>query len=55
MHRVRGNNNERISIPMFLNPNYDTNVAPAVQDQILIAGEHLSRRYNETYVHLQSK
>ena len=55
MHRVRGNNNERISIPMFLNPNYDTNVAPAGQDQILLAGEHLSRRYNETYVHLQSK
>ena len=55
MHRVRGNNNERISIPMFLNPNYDKNVAPGWQDQILLAGEHLSRRYNETYVHLQSK
>ena len=55
MHCVRGNNNERISIPMFLNPNYDTNVAPAGQDQILLAVEHLSRRYNETYVHLQSK
>ena len=55
MHCVRGNNNERISIPMFLNPNYDTNVAQAGQDQILLAGEHLSRRYNETYVHLQSK
>jgi len=55
MHRVRGNNNERISIPMFLNPNYDTNVAPTGRDKILLAGEHLSRRYNETYVHLQSK
>ena len=39
----------------ILNPNYDTNVAPAGQDQVILAGEHLSRRYNETYVHLQSK
>lgn len=55
MHRVRGNDAERISIPMFLNPNYDTNVAPAGEDKVILAGEHLSRRYNETYVHLQSK
>lgn len=55
MHRVRGSDNERISIPMFLNPNYDTNVAPAGHEQIILAGEHLSRRYNETYVHLQRK
>ena len=55
LHRVRGGEDERISIPLFLNPNYDTNVAPAGQGQVILAGEHLSRRYNETYVHLQSK
>ena len=27
-HRVRGSDQERISVPLFFNPNYDTNVAP---------------------------
>lgn len=55
LHRVRGNDQERISIPLFLNPNYDANVAPVGKDEVILAGEHLSRRYNETYVHLQGK
>ncbi|MEP1963089.1 isopenicillin N synthase family dioxygenase [Tateyamaria sp.] len=53
-HRVVGGDAERISVPLFFNPSYDTNVAPAGQPTIL-AGDHLSARYNETYVHLQSK
>ena len=52
-HRVVGGTNERISIPLFFNPNYDTNVAPIGSGQVILAGEHLSARYNETYVHLQ--
>ena len=52
-HRVVGGTTERISIPLFFNPNYDTNVAPIGSGQVILAGEHLSARYNETYVHLQ--
>ncbi|MEM9468884.1 MAG: 2-oxoglutarate and iron-dependent oxygenase domain-containing protein, partial [Pseudomonadota bacterium] len=51
-HRVIGTDQERLSIPLFFNPNYDTNVAPEGQEPIS-AGEYLSKRYNETYVHLQ--
>ncbi len=53
-HRVKGGRHERISIPLFFNPNYDTNVAPANEKPIK-AGEHLSKRYAETYVHLKDK
>lgn len=53
-HRVIGGAHERISIPLFFNPNYDTNVAPENAEPIS-AGEYLSKRYNETYVHLQKK
>lgn len=52
-HRVVGGTNERISVPLFFNPAYETNVAPAGSDKILLAGEHLSGRYTATYVHLQ--
>ncbi len=52
-HRVIGSEHERISIPMFFNPNYKTNVAPKGAAPVL-AGDHLSRRFNETYVHLQT-
>lgn len=52
-HRVMGGAQERISIPMFFNPSYDTNVAPAGSAQTIRAGEHLTRRFSETYVHLQ--
>lgn len=50
-HRVLGGKQERISIPLFFNPNYDTNVA-APNATPVSAGEYLSRRYNETYTHL---
>ncbi len=51
-HRVLGGKHERISIPLFFNPNYDTNVAAPNADPVS-AGEYLSRRYNETYTHLK--
>ena len=51
-HRVIGNNAERLSVPLFFNPRYDTNVAPAASDKTLLAVDHLQRRYDETYLHL---
>ncbi|WP_171125233.1 MULTISPECIES: isopenicillin N synthase family oxygenase [unclassified Ruegeria] len=54
MHRVVGGAEERLSIPLFFNPSYDTNVAPPDSDQIISAGEHLTRRFNETYIHLKT-
>ena len=53
-HRVVGGDAERISVPLFFNPSYDTNVAPEGQPEML-AGDHLSARFRETYVHLQAK
>lgn len=50
-HRVIGGNKERQSVPLFFNPRYDVNVAPAGAKDRILAGEHLTRRYNETYVH----
>lgn len=52
-HRVIGGPHERISIPLFFNPVYDTNVTPEGAPP-LTAGDHLSKRYNETYTHLQN-
>ena len=52
-HRVRGTAKERLSIPMFFNPSYGTNVAPLGSGEFLSAGEHLSKRYEETYLHLK--
>jgi isopenicillin N synthase-like dioxygenase len=52
-HRVKGGDAERISVPLFFNPSWDTNVAPMGSDETIPAGEHLSRRFNETYVHLK--
>ncbi|MEY8829057.1 isopenicillin N synthase family dioxygenase [Sedimentitalea sp. XS_ASV28] len=54
LHRVVGGTNERISVPLFLNPSYDTNVAPPGSRDVVLAGDHLSRRFNETYLHLKS-
>jgi len=51
-HRVIGTDDERISIPLFFNPNHDANVAPKGKVPIS-AGEHLEQRYKETYLHLQ--
>lgn len=53
-HRVVGGEAERISVPLFFNPSYDTNVAPDGQPEML-AGDHLSARFRETYVHLQKQ
>ncbi|MFP7570742.1 isopenicillin N synthase family dioxygenase [Marivita sp. S2033] len=54
VHRVRGGAEERISVPLFFNPNVETNVAPAGSDAVMRAGDHLSKRYAETYLHLQA-
>lgn len=55
LHRVRGGAEERISVPLFFNPNVETNVAPLGSGKLIRAGDHLTRRYAETYVHLQGK
>lgn len=52
-HRVVGGNFERISVPLFFNPTYETNVAPMGSGEVVLAGDHLSKRFEETYVHLQ--
>ena len=52
-HRVIGTSQERLSIPLFYNPSFDTNVGAAGQGSIS-AGDYLSRRYRETYTHLQT-
>ncbi|MGP6085344.1 isopenicillin N synthase family dioxygenase [Antarctobacter jejuensis] len=54
LHRVKGTAEERISVPLFFNPDYMTNVAPIGSGQVILAGEHLQKRFNETYVHLQN-
>lgn len=53
-HRVIGGDDERLSVPFFFNPRLDVNVAPWGSKEIMLAGEHLSRRYDETYVHRRS-
>ncbi|MHA6261584.1 isopenicillin N synthase family dioxygenase [Arenibacterium sp. CAU 1754] len=53
MHRVIGGSEERISVPLFFNPSYDTNVAPPGSEKTILAGEHLTRRFEETYLHLK--
>lgn len=54
-HRVVGGAAERLSIPFFFNPRFDVNVAPWGSDEVVLAGDHLSRRYDETYVHRQKE
>lgn len=54
-HRVVGTPNERISVPLFFNPSYDTNVAPAGAETPVLAGTHLAARFAQTYTHLQNK
>ncbi|MFW2544045.1 isopenicillin N synthase family dioxygenase [Primorskyibacter sp. 2E107] len=53
LHRVRGTAEERISVPLFFNPNWETNVAPMGSGRVIHAGEHLEKRFNETYLHLK--
>ncbi len=52
-HRVIGTTAERISIPLFFNPNHDADVSPIGSDAPIEAWAHLKKRYDETYVHLQ--
>jgi isopenicillin N synthase-like dioxygenase len=54
-HRVIGGAQERISVPLFFNPSYDTNVAPPGSGRVISAGDHLSRRFSETYLHLRER
>lgn len=51
-HRVIGTDAERISVPLFFNPNHDADVSPNGGDPIK-AVDHLQKRFNETYVHLK--
>lgn len=53
-HRVVGGLSERISVPLFFNPSHDTNVAPVGSGRAVLAGDHLSARFGETYLHLKS-
>jgi isopenicillin N synthase-like dioxygenase len=52
-HRVIGTDAERISVPLFFNPSHDVNVAPEGVAPVR-AVDHLQRRFDETYIHLQS-
>jgi isopenicillin N synthase-like dioxygenase len=52
-HRVVGGDAERISVPLFFNPAHDTNVAPPNSGEVVLAGDHLGRRFKETYLHLK--
>lgn len=54
-HRVTGTQEERISVPLFFNPNHDANVAPIGSGRVIRAVDHLQKRYDETYVHLQTR
>ena len=54
LHRVCGTPQERLSVPLFFNPDPDTNVAPLGSGDVLRALDHLQRRYDETYIHLQN-
>ncbi|MEX0328852.1 MAG: isopenicillin N synthase family dioxygenase [Ruegeria sp.] len=54
LHRVKGGTRERLSVPLFFNPSYDTDVAPPGSGKTIKAGEHLTRRFNETYLHLKT-
>ena len=47
-HRVIGSNYERVSIPFFFNPQYDTVIS---DEPKILAGDYLSKRYDQTYVH----
>jgi len=54
-HRVVGSDAERLSIPLFFNPNHDANVAPLGADKPVLAGDYLAARFAQTYVHLQKQ
>ena len=53
-HRVVGTAHERISVPLFFNPNHDANVAPLGSGDVIVARTHLEARFAETYEHLNA-
>ena len=53
-HRVVGTLEERLSIPLFFNPSVDTNIAPLGSGRTILAGDHLARRFAETYLHMKA-
>ncbi|MCB1390390.1 MAG: isopenicillin N synthase family oxygenase [Rhodobacteraceae bacterium] len=53
LHRVVGTRTERLSVPLFFNPDPGTNVAPLGSGRVIRAVDHLQKRFDETYVHLQ--
>ncbi|MFT5797034.1 MAG: isopenicillin N synthase-like dioxygenase [Candidatus Azotimanducaceae bacterium] len=53
-HHVVGGNEGRISVPLFFNPAHDTNMAPPDSGDVVLAGDHLSRRFKETYLHFKN-
>lgn len=54
-HRVVGGAVERMSVPLFYNPNASTNVALVGLGKVIRAVDHLQRRFDETYLHLKDK
>lgn len=54
-HRVVGGTSERQSIPLFYNPNANANVAPVGSGRVIRAVDHVQKRFDETYIHLQSQ
>lgn len=53
-HRVIGSAQERMSLPLFYNPNYDTPLIPLWEDQskphwVMTTGEYIESRYDATY------
>jgi len=52
-HRVLWSSEERMSLPLFYNPNYDTPLIPIWVDRqdksTLTTGEYIEGRYNSTY------
>ena len=53
-HRVLGPKAERISVPLFFNPNHDAVVSPSWAAPVR-AVDHLQARFNQTYLHLQAR
>ena len=52
-HRVIGGTGERLSVPLFFNPDAETNVAPIGSGRVIRAADHLQKRFDETYLHLK--
>ena len=53
-HHVVGGNEGRISVPLFFIFAHDTNMAPPDSGDVVLAGDHLSRRFKETYLHFKN-